>query len=359
MSINFSVQSNVHNYEVFIERTPDFIDALCKIPQATFVIDENVWNIYKKSLLDKIPPNETIVLPISEERKNLETAQELYDQLVERAAKRNMTLVSIGGGILQDITGFVASTIYRGVNWIFAPTTLLAQADSCIGSKTSLNYKAYKNLIGSFYPPKNIYIYPAFLATQLTPDFYSGIGEVVKLHLMGGEGDFHNLAQYFPALLRRDETALLKAIQQSLKVKLNYMTGDEFDKGKRNLLNYGHDFGHALESASKFAVPHGQAVIFGMLAANLIAQRRGLLDEHTARKIAETLLIPSLAVKPTSEALDADAIIRAMKKDKKRTGADLALIMLTNGYQFERVNDLTSGEVVQTLQTLQSQLSKA
>ncbi len=359
MSINFSVQSNIHDYEVSFEKTANFIDTLINIPQACFVIDENVWSIYAKTLLRKIPNTETIVLPIGEERKNLETVQELYDQLVKRPAKRNLTLISFGGGILQDITGFAASTIYRGVNWIFVPTTLLAQADSCIGSKTSLNYRNFKNLIGTFFPPMKIHIYPAFITTQLDPDFYSGIGEVVKLHLMGGGKHYHELVQYFPALLKRDKTVLLRAIQQSLKVKLSYMMNDEFDMGKRNLLNYGHDFGHALESASDFSVPHGQAVIFGMLAANLIAQKRDLLDESIGKEIAEMLLIPSLVVKLTAKATDSATMINAMKKDKKRTGDKLALIMMTNDFNFVHVNDLMPDEVEQALETLQSKLRSA
>ena len=349
MSIIIPIQSNIHDYEVFIEQTPDFIDVLINSPQACFVIDENVWKIYGKTLFNKIPETGMIILPISEEQKCLETVQKLYDQLVMRTAKRNLTLISFGGGILQDITGFTASTIYRGINWIFIPTTLLAQADSCIGSKTSLNYKEFKNLIGTFFPPTSIHIYPTFIATQSNSDFYSGIGEVVKLHLMGGEKNYQELVRYFPSLLKRDETALLRAIQQSLHIKLTYMADDEFDKGRRNLLNYGHDFGHALESTSGFAVPHGQAVVFGMLLANLIAQKRGLLDERFERKIAETLLIPSLAVKPSSEALNSNAMINAMGKDKKRIGNKLALIMMTNDFNFIRVNDLTPDEVEQAL----------
>ena len=117
--------------------------------------------------------------------------------------------------------------------------------------------------------------------------------------------------------------------------------------GKRNLLNYGHDFGHALESTSDFSVPHGQAVIFGMLAANLIAQRRGLLDESIGKEIAEMLLMPSLVVKPAAKATGSDTMINAMKKDKKRTGDKLALVMMTNDFNFVRVNDLMPDEVEQ------------
>ena len=159
MSVSFSVESNIHNYYVFIQHDSDFIGNLARHPQACFVVDENVWNLYSESLFKDFPISEVMVLPINEDRKNLETVQELYDRFVGLSAKRNLTLVSIGGGTLQDITGFVASTIYRGINWIYVPTTLLAQADSCVGSKTSLNYRGLRTLLALFFHPrKSIYI---------------------------------------------------------------------------------------------------------------------------------------------------------------------------------------------------------
>jgi 3-dehydroquinate synthase len=356
MSVNLSIHSNIRDYAVIFEDNSRFIADLARYPLAYFVIDQNVWKFHSETLLNNLPTEALIVLPISEDRKTLDTVQELYDSLLKRPSKRNLTLISFGGGILQDITGFAASTIYRGINWIYVPTTLLAQTDSCIGSKTSLNYKGYKNLIGTFFPPTRIHIYSAFLATQLDSDFYSGFGEVIKLHLMGGEKDFRDLKQFAPDLLNRKTTVLFKVIQRSLNIKLSYMTGDEFDTGRRNLLNYGHDFGHALESTSNFSVPHGQAIVFGMLAANLIAQRRGLLAERIEREIAETLLTPSLVVKPSPKDLEANAMVSAMKNDKKRTNDKLALIMMTDDFNFTRVNDLMEEEVTLALDILQNRL---
>lgn len=357
MPVTLSIHSNIRDYEALVEETPNFIDELSAYPQACFVIDKNVWDIYAKTLLKSFPLESTIILPISEDRKNLDTVQEVYDQLVERSAKRNLTLISIGGGILQDITGFVASTIYRGINWIYVPTTLLAQADSCIGSKTSLNYHKYKNLIGTFFPPARIYIYTPFLQTQLNTDFHSGLGEVIKLHLMGGLSHYRQLQELMPAILKREPEALLQSIQQSLQVKLSYISGDEFDNGRRNLLNYGHDFGHALENTSNFAIPHGQAVIFGMLAANIIAHKRGLLDEEMEKDIASSLLLPSLIMRPSIDAMSPEVMINAMKKDKKRTGDQLALIMMDDHFDFTRVNDLTPEEVTNALNILKKRLS--
>jgi 3-dehydroquinate synthase len=339
-----------------MEEEPSFIETLAMNQGAVFVIDENVWNLYAKTLLKHLPPKETIVLPISESQKNLDVVQKLYDQIVERPAKRNLTMISFGGGILQDITGFVASTIYRGLNWIYVPTTLLAQADSCIGSKTSLNYRKYKNLIGTFFPPTCIHTYPFFLQTQLDADFLSGFGEVIKLHLMEGHSHYLKLREQAPSILKRCPEALFQSIHQSLQIKLKYIEEDEFDMGHRNLLNYGHDFGHALENTSNFVIPHGQAVIFGMLAANIISKQRGVLDGDIEIEIANSLLLPNLITHPTREAISAELIINAMKKDKKRIGDKLALIMMGNNFTFTRVNDLEPSEVIDALSILEKRL---
>lgn len=357
MPVGLAIHSNIHDYTVSFEDDSKFIAELVQLPLTCFVVDENVWKIYAGTLLKQLPAEQTIVLPINEERKSLGTVQELYDQIVELPAKRNLTMISFGGGILQDITGFTASTIYRGINWIYVPTTLLAQADSCIGSKTSLNYHTYKNLIGTFFPPTRIHIHTPFLQSQLDTDFYSGYGEVVKLHLMGGTDCFHQLLSLSSRILARENNALMDTIRQSLNIKLRYMTGDEFDTGRRNLLNFGHDFGHALESTSNFDIPHGQAVILGMIAANIIATERGILSSQLARQIAEDILYPSLIIKPTSSALDQASIVSAMKKDKKRTGDKLALIMMKDDFEFIRVNDLEPDEVHSTIEVLAHRLN--
>lgn len=356
MSVKLSIHSNIRDYEVLFEQTEAFVDSLMKYSQPCFVVDESVWKIYSSTLLKRLSEKEVIVVPIHENRKNLDTVQELYDRLVEYPAKRNLTMVSVGGGILQDISGFAASTIYRGVAWVYIPTTLLSQADSCIGSKTSLNYRSYKNLVGTFYPPTRIHIYTPFLQTLQDPDFYSGFGEVIKLHLMGGRDLTYSLVELSPSILRRESEPLIKAIQQSLNIKLNYMEGDEFDNGRRNLLNYGHDFGHAVESTSDFGVPHGQAVVFGMIAANIIACQRGLLSNSLEKEIAENLLFPNLLIKPSPKALELDTMVGAMKKDKKRAGDKLALIMMDTGFVFSRVNDLAIEEVSMALNELKTRL---
>jgi 3-dehydroquinate synthase len=344
------IASNIRDYEVHFPETPDFLKSLGKIHPRCYVIDHNVWRLYQDGRLKEIPRDQVIVQPISEEGKSLESVQALYDRLTGLAAKRNMTLISIGGGILQDIAGFVASTLYRGINWVFIPTTLLAQADSCIGSKTSLNYRGFKNLIGTFYPPSAVYIHTPFLATQEETDFFSGVGEVVKLHILGGTEKAREIVELLPRILRRDAEAMRVCVSNSLRIKQGYISEDEFDTGRRNILNFGHCFGHALEANSNFAIPHGQAIVIGMLLANRVAVRRRVLSPKAEKSLAENLLVPSLTVRPRASYLDPQGILEGMKKDKKRTGEGLALILMAEGYQMSRVNDLTESEVRAVLQ---------
>ena len=163
----------------------------------------------------------------------------------------------------------MASVLYRGVGWIYVPTTLLAMADSCIGGKTSLNLGSRKNLLGTIYPPNRVIVHAPFVNTLSGDDFASGVGEIVKLHMLGGAGHAEELRAILPALMSRETSVVHRATRTSLEVKRDFIEEDEFDRGRRNLLNYGHCFGHALEAASDFAIPHGLAVVVGMRLADL------------------------------------------------------------------------------------------
>lgn len=346
------IKSAVRDYDVYLCRSLEFLEKISEIKECFYVVDGTVWKLYFEALEKYIGPDRLMVLPISEDRKTLFTAMEVYDALMSRAAKRNMTLISIGGGITQDVTGFAASTLYRGIGWIFVPTTLLAQADSCIGSKTSLNYKHYKNLVGTFFPPNEVYLDPGFLSTLSTEDFFSGVGEVIKLHLMGGPAMTELFSGNAPRIRAREAPALLEAIRNSLQVKLSYLEGDEFDTGRRNLLNYGHCFGHALESTSDFAVPHGQAVLVGMQFANIAAKNRGLLSDKDYDYLTHNIIKPNLVSRINLPYLEVDRIYSAMKMDKKRTGEGLVLIMLTNGHDMIKVTDFGLSELDSTINAL-------
>ena len=342
-----TIKSNIRKYCVYFEENTDFLDNLSSKENTIFVIDSNVWEAHKETTLSKIPQEKLILLPISEDLKNINTVCELYEKIMAFAPRKNLTLVSIGGGITQDLTGFAASSLYRGINWIFIPTTLLAQVDSCIGAKTSLNFKHYKNLVGTFYPPSEIYIYPEFLKTLTREDFYSGVGEMAKLHLMSGEDNTKIFIESLDKIDKQDQETLLARTQNCLKIKKSYIEDDEFDTGKRNMLNYGHCFGHAIESATDFRISHGQAVVLGMILANKEAVRLGLLSQTMEEFICQNVLKPILVVDIPE--INIEKTIDAMRQDKKNLGKGLALVMLTDSYQIQKITNMTTEEAGEIL----------
>jgi 3-dehydroquinate synthase len=342
-----TIKSNIKDYDVYFEKDDSFLKNLAELENSLFIIDKNVYNQHKNGCLKYIKEDILIILQVSEEKKNINTVCELYEKIMTFAPRKNLNLISIGGGITQDLTGFVASSLYRGINWIFVPTTLLAQVDSCIGAKTSLNFKNFKNLVGTFYPPSKIYIYPELLKTLTREDFYSGVGEMAKLHLMNGKNDTKIFIESLPFIDKLDSKILLECTKNCLKIKKAYIENDEFDTGKRNMLNYGHCFGHAIESSTNFAISHGQAVVVGMLLANKEALKKGFLSKENEEFIREKVLKPSLFVKVPK--IDAQKTVKAMLHDKKNIGRGLALVMLEDGYKMAKITDLSEEEAIEIL----------
>ena len=342
-----TIHSRLHNYNVLFQDNKKFIDDLSKIENSVFVIDKKVWDNYGRNILAPIPKDRLIVQEYQESIKNMDTVCALYKKIMEFAPRKNMVLISMGGGIIQDVTGFVASTLYRGITWIFVPTTLLAQVDSCIGAKTSLNFCQFKNLVGSFFPPNEIYLFPAFLNTLAEEDYYSGVGELVKLQLMAGEENVKNCIHNLPAIEQRNESVLLDSIASCLRIKQSFIEEDEFDTGRRNLLNYGHCFGHAIESSTNFAVPHGQAVVLGMMLANRVSVRRGLLSSEKEQFIFNNILKPVLKTKISS--VSVENTLKAMHQDKKNVGKKLSLILLCDDFSLIKIVDMNDEDAIYVL----------
>ena len=254
-----------------------------------YFIDKNVYKIYQRKLKRFIRNDDFLIIPAIEKNKSYSKMADYYRKLIKARFSRSDVLVTFGGGILQDLSGFIASTLYRGIQWIFFPTTLLAQADSCIGSKTSINFDKSKNLIGTFYPPDYIFIDIAFCKTLTQEYFNSGLGEIIKFHLMSDKTAYSLLRKYLAYPTPRENKYFKKIVFSTLKIKYSYFKDDEFDLGRRNLLNYGHCFGHALESASNFSVCHGEAVIVGMGFANLLALKRGIMEREKYNEFEDIL----------------------------------------------------------------------
>jgi 3-dehydroquinate synthase len=301
-----------------------------------FLVDSNVARLYGPRLRAIISRSSTVVINATEDNKSLEKIIPIFELLIASKVRRGHVLVAIGGGIIQDITCFVASTFLRGLHWHFVPTTLLAQADSCIGSKSSINLGPTKNIIGTFNPPQQVYICTEFLDTLDQKDIRSGLGEIIKVHAIEGVKSFDRMSKEFRKLGSEREVQL-RYIQSALVIKKRFIEEDEFDKGIRNLFNYGHSFGHAIESATNYRLPHGIAVSIGMDMANFIAHVRGLLPRSHFDRMHETLRMNYEEYSNTEIALD--AFIDAIMKDKKNTTAMLGLILpVGDNAAIQRVN---------------------
>ena len=355
------IKTRLRDFKVTFVNNFSFLNKIFSTEHYLVVVGTNVYKFYKDEIFDKIPKDKLLILKLDEQRKTLYTVTKIYEKLLTQTARRNITLISFGGGINQDVTGFVASTIYRGINWIFIPTTLLAMADSAIGLKTSLNFGHYKNMVGGFYPPSEIYINVAFLKTLKKSAYASGIGEIVKFMLMKEDPlrTFSETVNKIDKLKKNDDNIhALKMIRESIEIKKSYMEGDEFDLGRRNLLNYGHELGHSLEATSHFRIPHGIGVLIGIMYANLVASRRKWIPARLFTEINEKLLLPNISIKLKKRYFDIEAIYEKMKKDKKRVTKDLPLI-LPKGRNFEliKITDLRFDEFKTNLAQLTAFLS--
>ena len=344
------IRSKIKNYTV--EMVDDLLSSKKEMlkkfsyNRLFFFIDKNVYERYEHQLTSFIGNDFYFLIEAHESNKEYIHLAEYYDILLENRFTRNDILIAIGGGIIQDISGFISSTLYRGIHWIFIPTTLLAQADSCIGSKTSINFGTRKNLIGSFYPPDAIFIDTCFCQT-LTPEYFnSGLGEIIKFHLQADQKKYEVLKKFLALRNPHSPRALKKIIWSTLKIKKSYFEMDEFDSDRRNLLNYGHCFGHALESASEFKVNHGEAVIVGMGFANLVSARKGMMDTEKYAEFEKILqrYYPRFDLSK----IDADDIISYLKQDKKRVGNGLTMILSEDIGKQCKYNDLSEKEIRDT-----------
>lgn len=353
------IHSKIKDYHVHIEEDFSFLSQIEKDENTQFVIDRKVYDLYKEYFAE-FEKKQLILIDAVEENKVIDTALNICEQMTNIPAKRNAVLISVGGGIIQDITGFAANILYRGIKWIFIPTTLLASCDSCIGGKTSLNYKTYKNLLGTFYPPDDIYICPRFFMTLTERDFKSGLGEVVKFNLMAGDKGLAKISGQIDELLQREYAAVNDAVHYSLNYKKTFIEKDEFDKGERIKLNFAHTFGHAIEVVSNYQIPHGTAVAIGMVMADSISVRRGLLDPKYARE-AEKLLLKVIDVPAEALAFDKALFLDAISKDKKQIGKSLSAVLLTDSRESKElimIHDMRVEEVNYAIDYFKNSMAK-
>lgn len=318
------VQSHRGPYTAFFED-----DALAhldaRVPRNVhFLIDAKVAGLYATDLGHVLASPSVLAVEATEASKSLDRFPAYVEHLVSRDVRRDHILVAIGGGVIQDITCFLAATLLRGVEWHFYPTTLLAQADSCIGSKSSINVASIKNILGTFTPPAQIRISTHLLATLAKQDIRSGIGEMLKVHAIEGPDSFDRIAADYHRI-RSEPATIAHYIRRSLAIKKDIIEQDESDRDRRNIMNYGHSFGHAIESATAFAVPHGIAVTIGMDMANYVAFRLGRTERQHYDRMHPVLAMNYAGFEGME--IPVAAFFAALAKDKKNTDAKLTLIL--------------------------------
>ncbi len=278
-------------------------------------VDKKVDKIYKEKLWKK---DSTLTLIANEENKTINSALLVIDLLNKNNFTKKEILISIGGGITQDVTAFARAIFKRGINWTYFPTTLLSMADSCIGAKSAINYGGTKNLIGLFSAPKEVFINTTFLKTLDKRDVLSGYGEIIKLCIVGGES---TIEEFKKAKDLQNGDLLFQIdilIKTALIVKKAVISEDEFENNIRKALNYGHTVGHAIESIVKFKIPHGIAVLIGMFIENCISNNYGYLDIASCNFLNK-LIFDYIDKKSLIyfKSVGIKELILHMKKDKK------------------------------------------
>ena len=325
LASSLEIESSTGSYSVGIE-SGSFERSLKQFEGAAIIADEFFRPVFERA------GAEAIFIEATETNKSLDASPEIIERIRKAGANRQTELVAVGGGIVQDLSAFIASVYMRGLRWSYMPTTVLAMVDSCIGGKSSINVGPYKNLVGTIHPPERVLIDPALARTLPDDQKASGLIEAAKICFCRGEESFAQHVAYGPSIGMSSE-ALERLIVNSLSAKKWFIEKDEFDKKERLLLNFGHTFGHAIEGATHFAVSHGIAVGLGILCANEFERQRGvsyagvarvkLLEEHLHTMISE---VPNLAA--PLRAMSVDEAIERFGSDKKHGPQHFTLILV-------------------------------
>lgn len=271
---------------------------------------------------------DSVILPDGEQHKTLQSMETIIDTLIDKRHDRKTTLIALGGGVIGDIGGFAAAVYQRGINFIQIPTTLLSQVDSSVGGKTGVNHPSGKNMIGAFYQPQCVIADTATLNTLNDRELSAGIAEVVKYGLIHDADFFNWLEQNMSSLLARDEQVLSQAILRSCEIKAEVVAIDEKESGIRAILNLGHTFGHAIESAMGYGNwLHGEAVATGMIMAADLSLRHGWIDKNVKQRAIKLLEQAHLPIQSPQE-MTPEQYMDIMAIDKKVDQGKIKLILL-------------------------------
>ena len=322
----------------------------------TFIVTSpEIWGLWSERVLASFPePPPVLFLPSGEANKRLASVELLAQQLAVAGADRDSLLVALGGGVIGDITGFLAAIYMRGIPYVQLPSTLLAQVDSSIGGKTGVNLLAGKNLIGSFHHPLAVFADTDLLATLPPAELRSGLQESVKAAIIRDPKLFRYLEQNSAAILAGDAAALTRVVAASVRVKADVVGQDELENGLRMILNFGHTLGHPIESATNYKqLLHGQAVGWGSIAATHLSLARGTITQKQHDRIVNLILLygplPRFKAK-------AETLVAMTGSDKKKRSGRRAFVLATGIGSSEVVFDVTDAELLDAAQAMLTQV---
>ncbi|MCF8054753.1 MAG: 3-dehydroquinate synthase [Deltaproteobacteria bacterium] len=298
---------------------------------AAVISDSNVMSIHGERFLEslhRVGINATIVpFPAGESSKNILTVTKLAESLLDLGMDRSSKIIALGGGVVGDVAGFVASIYMRGIPHIQIPTSLIAQTDSSIGGKTAVDLPQGKNLLGTFLQPAAVFIDVRFLATLPEREFSNGMAEVIKYGLLNGEEFFSYIESNIGGIMHRETSALMAVVERCCRIKKGIVEIDEKEKGSRRFLNLGHTVGHAIEAAADYQISHGEAIAIGMLAALRLSSAILQLPNSVGERVERILRTAGIPTRLPSS-VDTAAIFAKLKTDKKREGNKMNFILL-------------------------------
>ena len=357
-------------HKVVFSSFDTFHDALTSHTLSAKVVllfDQHTHTLFSRHIFQTLRQakiaHHAFVVPASESAKSLREAHRLYGEFITHGVDRKTTLVAIGGGVVGDLGGFLAASYLRGIPLVQVPTTLLAMVDSAIGGKVAINHSLGKNMIGFFYPPAFTFIDVEFLGTLPERDVYSGLAEVLKYALIQDAPFLDYLDSRFTHIVSLQRASIEHVVKRSVKNKMRIVKSDFKETlGLRALLNFGHTFGHALETISQYkAFRHGEAVLIGMLCASALSRNLGLLDEGSFMRIAQFAkrfpLSPKLLKRHFFEVKESE-LESAMQHDKKKVGNLIRFVLLKEiGNAFLCNEKISSTEIRRAIRNAKEVLS--
>jgi 3-dehydroquinate synthase len=334
------------SYPVYVEpgglgRLEDLVQLHLPGRRVAMVADATVYQLYRGGRLGKpVWSGETLTITPGETSKTRDHWSHLTDQLLERQFGRDSGLIALGGGVTGDLTGFVAATYMRGLPYIQIPTTLLAMVDASVGGKTGVDTPHGKNLIGAFHPPVAVLADPLTLSPLAEREYRSGLAEAVKHGLIADRAYFEWMESEAVALTRQDPEAVTHLIRRSIEIKAEIVSSDERESGRRAILNAGHTVGHALEQASGYQLPHGEAVALGLLAECELAEQLGIAPAGLRGRVSRLLARLGLPQRLPEE-LEPGALLSNMATDKKNRNGQIRFALPSGLGQMHQLDGWT------------------